>query len=693
MEFQKFSDLVLLVVWSLTVAANGVSMAVAETGPTAPCLVLVTLDTTRRDAVGTYGDHSTVTPTLDSLAADGVRYLRAVASSPLTLPSHATLLTGLDPPEHGVRSNGSETLPMGVQTLAEVLAGQGYSTAAFVGSRVLDRRFGLDQGFHTYDDVTVAERVGEYGYPERTADMVTAAALAWLVGQPKGGPWFLWVHYYDPHAPYEPPADLGGTTVRADYLGEVAFVDRQLGRLLRGIRAVAPEAVFAVVGDHGESLGDHGERTHGIFLYSATIEVPLLIAGSGVPTGRVFDQPVATRRLPATLLRLLGVEQEGMLPGPVLPGFDGEKESPIPIYSEAMMPSTVYGWSPLHSVTLGRWRLIDAPRPELYDLVSDPGEARNLIVDGAEEAARLQPILDGLIARPPVNDASPVTLDSETRAALRSLGYLEGADNFANDGIDPKDGVALLASFDKARALLAAGQSDRAMVLLEDLVMRNPSNVPFLSRLAQAQLAEGRGDEAVATLGQTLELASESVFVNLALADTFRRIGRVEEARLAYRTTLGIDPRWAPAWLGLAELSESTEGRRSILTEAEAAGAGSLEVLLQLARLEADAGHTETAAELLDRAEVLEPTAAATHLERARLLEAGGQNDEALASCATAADLEPANPLTALCTGRVYLALGEPRRARPHLRRAAVLGKGTDVEQEASRLLESSAQD
>ncbi len=535
----------------------------------------------------------------------------------------------------------------------------------------------------------MAERVGEYGYPERTADVVTEAALAWLDGQPKGGPWFLWVHYYDPHAPYDPPDGFGGASVRANYLGEVAFVDRELGRLLAGVRASAPEAVIAVVGDHGEALGDHTERTHGIFLYSSTIEVPLLLAGPNLRAGTTIDQSVATRRLPATLLGLLGVGPEDGLPGPILPGIHGDPEEPTAIYSEAMMPSDVYGWSPLYAVTEGRWRLIDAPRSELYDLESDPGESRNLIVDQAEEARRLQVVLDRLVARPPMDDARPAALDSETRAALESLGYLEGADGEVNDGIDPKDGIALLATFDEARGLLAAGQSDRALALLQNLVMQNPSNVPFLSRLAQAQLAEGRGDEAVATLGQTLELAPESVFVNQALADTFRLMEKSDEARLAYRTTLDIDPRWAPAWLGLAELTGSTDDRLSILNDAETAGAGSLTVLLQLARLEAEAGHTQRAKGLLDRAEVLDPSAAAVDLERARLLESAGRLDEALALCAAAADLEPANPLTALCTGRVYLALGEPARARPNLRRAAVLGKGTDIEQEAIGLLET----
>ena len=202
----------------------------------APSLVLITLDTTRADAVGSYGGGAR-TPVLDGLAATGTRWERAVAPAPLTLPSHATLLTGLDPPQHGVRSSGGEVLPPAVPTLADELASRGYATAAFVGSRVLDRRFGLDRGFEVYDDVMLAERVGEYGYPERSADVVTDAALAWLEGQSDDRPIFLWVHYYDPHAPYRPPAEFEGVSVAENYLGEVAFVDGEIGRLLEAVRA------------------------------------------------------------------------------------------------------------------------------------------------------------------------------------------------------------------------------------------------------------------------------------------------------------------------------------------------------------------------------------------------------------------------------------------------------------------------
>jgi len=516
-----------------------------------PNLVLVTFDTTRRDTVGAFGGPSDLTPNLDALAEIGVRFARAVAPSPLTLPSHSTLLTGLDPPQHGVRTNGTAVLSRDVTTLAEVLKGQGFATGAVVGSRVLDRRFGLDQGFEHYGDAMLAERIGEYGYPERPADAVTDEALDWLSGLTPDQPFFMWVHYYDPHAPYLPPNEFRGADQFGNYLGEIAFADREMGRLLEAVRARSQRVVVAAVGDHGEALGDHGERTHGIFVYSPTIEVPLVIAGHRVPKGRMIDGPVAIKRLPSTLTILLGIDQDGSLPGPGLPLSDDVVQGREPILSEAVMPSAVYGWSPLYGVTSGRWRYIDAPKPELYDLVTDPGERTNVVRVKSTETARLKAELDELLSRPGPNATGSPDLDPKTRAALSSLGYLEGASVRADDGIDPKDGIELLDAFDQAKAMIAVGEATQASAILASLVEKNPSNLPFLNRLAEAQLAEGNGDEAVATLGRALELAPRSVFVNGALADTLRRLNRTEDARSAYRSTLDIDPRWAPAWFGL----------------------------------------------------------------------------------------------------------------------------------------------
>jgi Flp pilus assembly protein TadD len=353
------------------------------------------------------------------------------------------------------------------------------------------------------------------------------------------------------------------------------------------------------------------------------------------------------------------------------------------------MPAEVYGWAPLAAVTDGRWRFVEAPRPELYDVAADPGELANRIADRPDEAARLRAVLEGLASRPPAAAAATPQLDAGTRAALLALGYLEAVPGSSADAIDPKDGIALLDDFERAKGLLAAAKPAEARAILEGLAARNPSNVPFLSRLAEAALAAGDGEAALATWDRAAALRPRSEFLELARADALRRLGRDDEARRAFRSALAFDARSAPAWLGLAGLAGSDEEELAVLREAIAAGTDSVVVLLEAARLEAAAGREEAARSLLERAAQLMPGAAVVWLERARLDQQSGRLDDALAACRQAAEAEPANPETALCSGRVYLARGEPARARPHLQRAAVLGRGTAVEAEARRLLET----
>ncbi len=414
-----------------------------------PSVVLITLDTTRADHVGRVEAGAALTPNLDALGRHGVRYRNALTASPLTLPAHCSLFTGLEPPAHGVRDNGVASLPGGIPTLAEAFAARGYRTAAFVSSRVLDRRFGLARGFEIYDDFIVAEKIGEQGYPERDAALVTSAALAWSAKLMAGRPYFVWVHYYDPHAPYLPPGDWKGASAARRYAGEIAFVDREVGRLLSGLPG-SGRRIVAVVGDHGEMLGEHGEKEHGVFLYRGALAVPLVVAGPGVPSGRVVDGPAATRGLAATLLALSGnMSGADARPfGPELPGVRRPAPAePAPVYSETDMPASAYGWSPLAAATDGRLRLIVAPRPELYDLQADPAESRNLwgTPAEAESVRRLQRVIAEANRGARQAGAPPDT--AELAESLRNLGYLSGSSGRAGS-IDPKDGIRLLDDFE-----------------------------------------------------------------------------------------------------------------------------------------------------------------------------------------------------------------------------------------------------
>ncbi len=586
-------------------------LAAAPGPPRRPDLLFVTLDTTRADALGCYGNPAARTPVLDGLAATGLLYLSAWSAVPLTLPAHASLFTGRDPAEHGLRDNGWGRLDAGLPILAATLRAAGYRTAGFPASLVLDARFGLDRGFDLYDERLAAERLGQYGYAERPADAVVDAALAWLAAAPPDRPLFVWVHFYDPHAPYQPPPGLGGTTERQRYAGEVAFVDRELGRLLAGWPA-SRERLTAVVGDHGEAFGEHGEVGHGLLLYRPTLEVPLLLAGPGVPHAQRVTAPVASRRLAATLTALLGVPSQ--LPGPALP-LKPAGEPAATIFHETMLPASAYGWSPLVALTRGDERAIVAPtatgsKTEVYALAGDPDEGRDLAADPAGLAGtrrELPRLLAAYLARYPPSAGAPP--DAEAAAALRSLGYLSGQSGRLGS-LHPRDGLALLGEFQQAGEQLALGRAGEARRRLSALVARSPASVPFLARLAAAEQADGDPTAALATLDRALALSPELEFLHQASGEALLALGRTTEAAAALRRSVALAPRAATTWLRLAESelrAGHPEAEQSILREALAAGAESAFVHARLAEIELARGDLTAADRHLAAATALLP--------------------------------------------------------------------------------------
>jgi tetratricopeptide (TPR) repeat protein len=656
-----------------------------------PSLVLVTLDTTRADHVGRVVDGSPLTPRLDALARSGVRFTRAIAPAPLTLPAHCTLMTGLNPPAHGVRDNGAAALPADLPTLAAVLSGRGYATGAVVASLVLDRRFGLDRGFAAYDDGMIAERAGEQGYPERDAAAVTDAALAWAASLPAGRPWFLWVHYYDPHAPYEPPGSWKGASAARRYAGEVARVDREVGRLLDGLPSPAAGRMVAVVGDHGEMLGEHGEKEHGLFLYRAALDVPLILAGPGLPAGGVVSETVGTRALAATLLALLGFSSEAGPFGAPLPGVGRSpaRAAGAPVYSETLLPETAYGWSPLRAATDGRFRLISAPRPELYDLVSDPEETRNLFASRRDEARRLQAVV---VENERLARRAPPAESAELAESLRNLGYLSGSSRRPGGGMDPKDGLALLEEFDRAKALTRDGLPAEAVRQLTDLVRKSPGNVPFLVRLAEAQSTAGNPDAALATLREAIALNPRLDFLHAHAARLQSAARRDGEAKAEWEAALALNPRYAPAWLGLAEIASRAGApaqERAILERGEASGTRSAAILDRLAQLELAAGETAAAGRHAEEAVRRMPAVGATWWVAGEVEEKKGNTAAALDRFQKAAALGYGDPRSLVHLGRLLLENGRAADARAILERAIALGPGTASAEDARRLLEA----
>src|SRR5438093_1706910 len=349
-------------------------------------VLLVTLDTTRADRLGCYGYAGARTARLDRLAAEGVRFENAFADAPITLPSHASLLTGLYPFEHGVRNNGNFYLPDRFETLATLLRKRGYRTAAFVSSFVLDRRYGLARGFESYDDrMEEAVALGSGGEAERRGDRTALACTRWLEGyaaQRASTPFFVWLHLYDPHEPYRPPPPFRELFADHPYDGEVAFADVVVASVLEKLAQLGllDRSLVVVVADHGESLGDHGEETHSMFLYESAIRVPLILWRPGVlPAGRVVASPVRTVDVAPTILDILGEPPLAAPHARSLRGtIDGRApERPAAIYAETYVPKLYLNGAALRALREDRYKLIDAPRPELYDLDRDPGETQN----------------------------------------------------------------------------------------------------------------------------------------------------------------------------------------------------------------------------------------------------------------------------------------------------------------------------
>jgi len=512
-------------------------------------LVLVTVDTLRRDHVGAYGDRAAATPALDRLAREGLRFDAATSNAPLTLVSHASLLSGLLPPHHGLRNNGAGSFPAERETLATTLAAAGYRTGAFVGAFVLDRRFGLARGFAVYDD-EIEREVGHRPSleAERRGDEVAERALAWLGREGDRRPFFLWVHLYDPHAPYAPPEPYRGRFRHDLYRGEIAFADAQVGRLLAEIdrRGLAGTTLVAVAADHGEGLGEHGEATHGMLLYESTLAVPLLIRGPGLGPRRVAA-PVGLCDLAPTLAGLLGHPFAGtaQLDGRDLSAaLAAGRELPRgEVYSETRYPE-IFGWSPLAALRLRDWKYIEAPRPELYDLARDPRESRDLAraSDAAARARGFSTRLAGIEASAVRAKEAPV--DAETAARLASLGYVAGGRSSrpaAAARPDPKDRIGLFQRFEAAYGALRSGDADRAVAELRALAAADPGNPTFRSRLAQALREGGRPADAIPVLREAAEAAPGDPDVWYDLAVAFQGAGRRSEARTAIERAIQLD--------------------------------------------------------------------------------------------------------------------------------------------------------
>lgn len=528
-------------------------------------VLLVTLDTTRADHLTCFGAQGASTPNLDALAARGVRFSQALTCVPLTTPAHASLLTGLYPPSHGVRNNGEEPLPAACVSLAELLAAQGYDTSAFVSAFVLDRRYGLDQGFAHYDD-RLPRREGDTtfgGAQERPGQATTDALLAWIAGRDARRPFFAWIHYYDAHDPYRPPAPFDSRFKGREYAGEIAGVDAQLGRVLQALESsgAADNTLIAVVGDHGESLGQHGESTHGRTLYEEVMRVPWILAGprgQAQTGGREIERVVSIVDVMPTILDLLDA--------PFPEDLDGRSALAKPepdraVYLETMMPLFNNGWAPLFALRSARAKYIRAPRPEFFQLDQDPFELSDGAgIDSGEAralAARLEQRLSGW-PDPLLLASRGRPLGSQSAQALQALGYTSAPSADGSIGVlDPKDMLPAWEEIEEAirlRSEAVGADAPRklasALAHVDRVLARSPRDRAALEQRARILTAQGRLDEAAAALREyTAIRPSSDAFVFLAQLAQAR--GKPEEVEPLVRAALELEPSHGGAYIAL----------------------------------------------------------------------------------------------------------------------------------------------
>ena len=475
-------------------------------------VLIISIDTLRGDALGSYGGRA-ATPRLDALAASGARFTFAHAHAVVTLPSHTSLFTGLYPYQHGVRDNNGYRVRAGEATLAARLKALGFATGAFVGAFPLDQRFGLNQGFDVYDDrLPESGPTIDFALPERRADQVVGAATAWI-GQQQT-PWFSWVHVFDPHAPYRPPPPFDTQYAGDPYAGEVAWTDAALAPLFDQLRTLSRPTLVIVTADHGESLGEHGELTHGIFAYDATLRVPLIIAeifpadaaASAAARGRTIDSPVRHVDIVPTVLDAVGAPADAALAGTsLLDVITTGRGETRPSYFEAMTANLSRGWAPLRGVLVDRDKYIDLPIAERYDLTADPSEQRNL---ASSDAARTQVLFNTLRTFDTAPPGQPGEESSAVLERLRALGYIGGSPAPARERYTESDDPKQLIDLDKmlhdAGDLYSRGRRDEAVAAFRAVITRRPDTADAYRYLAFVFWQSGRPADAIATLEAAL---------------------------------------------------------------------------------------------------------------------------------------------------------------------------------------------
>lgn len=636
-------------------------------------VILITIDTLRSDHVSCYGGSPVTTPNIDRLAGEGVRFTNAASTVPFTLPAHASIMTGTYPPRHGIRENVGYFLGDEPPTIAQTLQTAGRATGGFVSAFVLDSRWGIGRGFDRYfDDFDLGEFENpNLGSVQRSGDQTIAEALRWLDARDQATPFFLWLHLYDPHDPYKPPEPYASQYRGRPYQGEVAYTDSLIGNFRKALeeRADFDRSLVILTADHGEGLGDHGEQFHGYFVYDTTIRVPLIIRFPGAAgRGEVIDHAVSHVDLLPTVLEAVGLPVPAEAQGAsLLPLVGGERMTATrEVYSESFYPLLHYGWAPLRSLRSDRHKLIAAPRSELYDVVDDRKETRNLFAADSQEAGELEARLARL--RQEMESDAPAAsaateVDQATIDRLRALGYMAGGGGVSVEEeeerprADPKDTIDIHQMIMATQSQIGRGETAEAAVLLERVLARDPSIIDAHQMLGQIASSEERYDEAVAHYRNALAIDGDHKTSLFGLAATYRKMGRDADAIPGFERLFDLSHRDVKVAIQLSELYEEAgriDDAAAVLDEVS--GQQDLPAMLynQLGELRVLQGRSAEAVPLFDQAIAANAELPNPYFNLAVLFEEQGELNRAIAMYERNIERAPKNYQARFNLGRLF---------------------------------------
>ena len=640
-------------------------------------VIVITLDTTRADRLPSYGCQDVVTPTLDAFAARGVRFEKCYAQTPLTLPSHTTLMTGTLPLFHGIRDNGGFFVPEKLKTMAELFKDKGYETGAFIAAYVLDSKWGLNQGFDTYFDkfdLSKFKRVS-LGTVQRPANEILDQALPWLEER-KAKRFFAWLHLYDPHTPYEPPPPYDRLYANRPYLGEIAFADSEIGRLWGWLQSngLLEKTFIVFAGDHGESLGEHEEQSHGFFVYQAAIHVPLIVVTPFAKLQGVVSPEVTTLAdvLP-TVCDMAGLPVPAEVQGKsLLPAFFGRRRKETPLaYSETYYPRFHYGWSDLKSVQDGRHKLILAPVPELYDVVADPREEKNLVYLEKKVYENLNAEAEVFISRASRNayevDVSKV--DEETREKLSALGYVGSfADPAKLKGkklANPKEKITVFNELSRAREMGLDGKADEAIRIIQGIIATDPDITEAYFSIGNILFQDHKFSEAIGYFTQVLDRKPDDSFAAINIALAFEGMGRFDEAEKFLLGHIGkgfTDPQFYFMLGNMSYVQKKYDQaipylEKCLVSNAESAGSHSLLGAIYIIK-----DDLPRAEEHLRKAAELNPRLANIHFFSAELADKRGLTSEAESEYLKQLEVSPKHFKSMYNLARIYRQAGDTAR-------------------------------